>query len=250
MSGAACPDGTGLEEAGVGAGLSDRACRAPGAPAAAGDRGRNRYAPSPASTRTTTTKAANRWTAESSMPISYFRRQIGRLQNGVAGGSSSDLGCRPYGAPEAPPPDPLGPGRSAEPLAGRRGGLPPRRVPSWRPGQLGPDRLHGRAGRSAPVARSLRGCCGGNLSAGARRRGGAAPSGRGAAASGRPAAAPCRDPPLHGAPPQPDLDELPEPPGAGGGADRLGAWPRALHDGGTPGLPGPAGPGCRAGAPA
>src|SRR6266571_224237 len=224
MSGAACPDGTGLEAPGVGAGLSDRECPAPGAPAAAEDRGRNRYAPSPASTRTTTTKAANRWTGESSMPISYFRRQIGRLQNGVAGGSSADLGCRPYGAPETPP-DPLGPGCSADPLADRRGGLPPRPALSSRPGQLWPDRLHGRA----PVARSLRGCCGGSRSAGTRRGGGAAASGRGAAAR--------RDPPLHGAPPQPDLDEPPEPPGAGGGADRLGAWPRALQDGGTPGLP-------------
>jgi hypothetical protein len=39
--------------------------------------------------------AANRWTVVSSMPISYFRRQIGRLQKGLAFGSSVDRGRRP-----------------------------------------------------------------------------------------------------------------------------------------------------------
>jgi hypothetical protein len=57
----------------------------------------------------------------------YFRRQIGRLQNGLAGDSSADLGCRPKGAPGGASPDPPGTECLVDSLAGRRDS-PPRRA--------------------------------------------------------------------------------------------------------------------------
>src|SRR6266705_5445570 len=93
MSGAACPEGVACPEGagppglGAGAGLDEPGCDGERPLPVAGDCGRNRYAPRPARTSTTTAKAASRWNGDSSMPISYFRRQIGRLQNGPAGSS-------------------------------------------------------------------------------------------------------------------------------------------------------------------
>src|SRR6478752_700672 len=106
------PVGTGLAEAagedGTGAG-ADVAGWAAGADAAGDGRGHSRKAPRPARASTMTMKAILRCAGVRSMIGNYFRRRIGRSQNGPAGvfspgGSGGDAGdARPGAAGQDPP---------------------------------------------------------------------------------------------------------------------------------------------------
>src|SRR5262249_45236709 len=98
-----CPDGAGLagaageDGAGAGADVAAWAVGPDAARPAAGDgRGHSRNAPRPARASTMRTKAILRCADVRSMAGSYFRRRIGRSQNGPTGPFSP--GCSGGGA--------------------------------------------------------------------------------------------------------------------------------------------------------
>src|SRR5580700_5755371 len=131
-----------------GAGRCDAAGGLP--PRAAGT---NMYTPRPARTTTIRPKTAFRWRADRSMPgPGYFRRLIGRSQNGAADSGSSGL---PASGPAAPPLRPAGRAgacdwrpaeESAQGPLGRPGAL-------GRPGSRGTAAGAGRDGRGVTPGR-------------------------------------------------------------------------------------------------